>query len=179
MQIKAQQKNSRQSPRKVRLIADQVKGMSLEKAFAQLALMERNSTIVLLKVMRQAVANAVNNHQLAVEDLELENILVKTGPTYKRWQPVSRGRAHKILKRTCHVEVILKTKEQVNEKQELKQEEKAKSAKSATDKQVKKDSASKRSTKATKTKKTVTKNSKMTVKKTSKTTSKPTQNKKK
>ncbi len=137
MQIKAQQKNSRQSPRKVRLIADQVKGMSLENAFAQLALMERNSTIVLLKVMRQAVANAVNNHQLAVEDLELENILVKTGPTYKRWQPVSRGRAHKILKRTCHVEVILKTKEQAKEKLETK-EEKVKPAKNVTNKKVKK-----------------------------------------
>lgn len=61
--------------------------------------------------MRQAVANAVNNHQLTIDDLEIENILVKVGTTYKRWQPVSRGRAHKILKRTCHVEVILKTKD--------------------------------------------------------------------
>ena len=63
-----------------------------------------------MKVLRQAVANAVSNHQLTVDQLEIDSILVKTGPTYKRWQPVSRGRAHKILKRTSHVEVILKTK---------------------------------------------------------------------
>jgi len=110
MKITAEQKNSRQSPRKVRLIANQVKKLSLQDAFSQLALMNRKSTIVLLKVMRQAVANAVNNHHLAVEDLEIDNILVKAGTIYKRWQPVSRGRAHKILKRTSHVEVILKTK---------------------------------------------------------------------
>ncbi len=110
MKIRAQQKNSRQSPRKVRLVANQVKNLSLAEAFSQLALMERKASLVILKVMRQAVANAVHNHQLSVDDLEIDNILVKTGPTYKRWQPVSRGRAHKILKRTTHVEVILKTK---------------------------------------------------------------------
>ncbi len=120
MKIKAEQKNSRQSPRKVRLIANQVKRLSLKDAFSQLALMNRKSTVVLLKVMRQAVANAVNNHQLTLDDLELDNILVKAGTTYKRWQPVSRGRAHKILKKTCHVEVILKTKENDKEPVETK-----------------------------------------------------------
>lgn len=124
MKIKAEQKNSRQSPRKVRLIANQVKKLSLKEAFSQLALMNRKSTVVLLKVMRQAVANAVNNHQLSIDDLELDNILVKTGTTYKRWQPVSRGRAHKILKRTSHVEVILKTKEKNKEPVEDKKTEK-------------------------------------------------------
>lgn len=112
MQIKAEQKNSRQSPRKIRLLANQVKKLSLQDAFSQLALMERKASLVLLKVMRQAVANAVNNNNLLVEDLEIDNILVKTGPTYKRWQPVSRGRAHKILKRSSHIEVVLKTKKQ-------------------------------------------------------------------
>jgi len=111
MKIKAEQKNSRQSPRKVRLLANQVKDLPLEEAFTQLAMMDRKASIVLLKVMRQAVANAINNHQLTIDQLEIDTILVKTGPTYKRWQPVSRGRAHSILKRTCHVEVVLKPKE--------------------------------------------------------------------
>lgn len=127
MKITAEQKNSRQSPRKVRLIANQVKKLSLQDAFSQLALMNRKSTIVLLKVMRQAVANAVNNHHLAVDDLEIDNILVKAGTIYKRWQPVSRGRAHKILKRTSHVEVILKTKtKKITEKVEEKKVEETK-----------------------------------------------------
>ncbi len=118
MKIKAEQKNSRQSPRKVRLLANQVKDLSLEGAFTQLALMERKGSIVLLKVMRQAVANAVHNHQLSIDQLEIDKILVKTGPTYKRWQPVSRGRAHSILKRTCHVEVVLKTKDETDQQSE-------------------------------------------------------------
>ncbi len=111
MKIRAEQKNSRQTARKVRLLANQVKDLSLIEALRQLALMERKSSIVLLKVFRQAIANAVNNHQLKIEDLEIDKLLVKTGSTYKRFRAVSRGRAHRILKRTCHVEVVLKTKE--------------------------------------------------------------------
>ncbi len=113
MKIKAEQKNSRQSPRKVRLLANEVKDLSLEEAFVQLSLMERKASVVLLKVLRQAVANATHNHNLQIENLEIDNILVKTGPTYKRMRPVSRGRGHKILKRTCHVEAILSTKEEM------------------------------------------------------------------
>jgi large subunit ribosomal protein L22 len=114
MKIRAQQKNSRQSPRKVRLIANQVKDLPLDQAFIQLSLMERKGALVILKVLRQAVANAVNNHQLDIKDLEIDQILVKTGPTYKRMRPVSRGRAHRILKRTSHVEVILRTKQAID-----------------------------------------------------------------
>ena len=122
MKIKAQQKNSRQSPRKVRLIANQVKDLPLDQAFIQLSLMERKGALVILKVLRQAVANAVNNHQLDIKDLEIDQILVKTGPTYKRMRPVARGRAHRILKRTSHVEVILKTKQEVSKTAEAKTE---------------------------------------------------------
>lgn len=115
MKIRAEQKNSRQAPRKVRLIANQVKDLPLEEAFQQLALIERKAALVILKTLRQAVANADHNHQLKFEDLEIDKILVKTGPTYKRWRAVSRGRAHRILKRTTHVEVVLKTKDQAEE----------------------------------------------------------------
>ncbi len=123
MQIKAEQKNSRQSPRKVRLLANQVKDLPLDQAFEQLSLMERKGAIVLLKVLRQAVANATHNYHLKFEDLEIEHILVKTGPTYKRMRPVSRGRAHRILKRTCHVEVVLKTKQNVSPRARAQQAE--------------------------------------------------------
>ncbi len=152
MKIKAEQKNSRQSPRKVRLLANQVKDLSLEDAFTQLAMMDRKASIVLLKVMRQAVANAIHNHQLTIDQLEIDTILVKTGPTYKRWQPVSRGRAHSIMKRTCHVEVILKSKDSADEKEE-KADEKVKNTnkndKKATKstKKVSTDSLKKKTTK--------------------------------
>jgi large subunit ribosomal protein L22 len=154
MKIKAEQKNSRQSPRKVRLLANQVKDLSLEEAFTQLALMERKGSIVLLKVMRQAVANAVHNHQLNFEELEIDKILVKTGPTYKRWQPVSRGRAHSILKRTCHVEVVLKTKDGSEKEEKTVKKTKNVTSKSKSQKKDGESIKSKKTSKNTKQSKT-------------------------
>ncbi len=171
MKIRAEQKNCRQTPRKVNLVAAQVRGLSLTQAFEQLALINKKASIVLLKVMRQAVANAMNNHGLGIDQLEIDQILVKTGPTYKRFRAVSRGRAHRILKRTCHVEVILKSKQEskkavkkTEKKVEQKKEEKpAKKAekKKATEKAKKaeKVSASKKNKNTKKTAKK-TKNTK-------------------
>jgi hypothetical protein len=68
---------------------------------------------LVLKVLRQAIANATNNFGLAISDLEIDKILVNDGPALKRWRAVSRGRAHTILKRTCHVRIDLRTKKEV------------------------------------------------------------------
>lgn len=111
MIIKAEQRNTRQTSRKVRLVVDVVKEMNMVDAINQLAVMNRKSSLLVLKVLRQAIANATNNFGLAVGDLEIDNIIVNDGPALKRWRAVSRGRAHTILKRTCHVRVDLKTKE--------------------------------------------------------------------
>lgn len=110
MIIKAEQKNTRQTSRKVRLVADVVKEMSVIDAISHLAVINRKSTLLILKVLRQALANATNNFGLNVADLEIDNIVVNDGPALKRWRAVSRGRAHTILKRTCHVRVDLRTK---------------------------------------------------------------------
>lgn len=110
MQITAEQKNTRQSPRKVRLVANAVRKLSLQKAMEQLSVIERKSSIVVAKVLRQALANAWHNHHLSADQVVLKNILVTEGPTFKRFRAVSRGRAHRILKRTSHVQVILETK---------------------------------------------------------------------
>lgn len=112
MIIKAEQKNTRQTSRKVRLVVDVIKKMSIVDAINQLAVMNRKSSLLVLKVIRQAVANATNNFGLAVTDLEIDNIVVNDGPALKRWRAVSRGRAHTILKRTCHVRVDLRTKKE-------------------------------------------------------------------
>jgi large subunit ribosomal protein L22 len=111
MLIKATQSYTRQSPRKVRLVANTIKNLSLEEAFRQLAVIPRRATEVVSKVVRQAVANAVNNHGYQASDLVIEQVIVNEGPRYKRYQAVSRGRAHNIIKRTSHVTVVLKTKE--------------------------------------------------------------------
>ncbi len=109
MIIKAQQKNIRQSSRKVRLVANQVKKLGLQAAIDQLAVIQRRSTLVIMKVIKQAIANATNNMNLAVDQLKLDDIIVSDGPILKRMRPVSRGRGHSIEKRTCHVTVTLST----------------------------------------------------------------------
>jgi large subunit ribosomal protein L22 len=113
MLITATQKYTRQSPRKVRLVANQVKKLALPNAIEQLAVIERRSTMVILKTLRQAIANAMNNHGVALEDLQLKNIIVTEGPRYRRFQAVSRGRAHGIVKRTSHVVVTLEAPDAV------------------------------------------------------------------
>ena len=110
MIIKAEQKNTRQPSRKVRLVVDVIKKMGLADAINHLAVINRKSSLLVLKVLRQAIANATNNFGLTVSDLEIDNIVVNDGPALKRWRAVSRGRAHTILKRTCHVRVDLRTK---------------------------------------------------------------------
>jgi len=110
MEFIATQKLTRQSSRKIRLVANQVKKLALPDMLRQLAVIERKSTLVLLKTLKQAIANAQNNHGVAFESLELKELLVNDGPSYKRFQPVSRGRAHRILKRTSNIRVVLREK---------------------------------------------------------------------
>lgn len=110
MTITASQIYARQTPRKVRLVANTVKSLPLTAAFQQLGVMDRNASILVMKVLRQAVANATHNHGLAVDDLVIKSITVDQGATYKRFRAVSRGRAHSIQKKTCHVTVELMEK---------------------------------------------------------------------
>lgn len=110
MEIIATQRSIRQAPRKVRLVANTVKSMPLEQAIRQLAVMQRAASIPVLKTLRQAVANAQNNHGISPDQLEIASLLVNDGSIFKRWRAVSRGRAHSIFKRSCHVVVKLRTK---------------------------------------------------------------------
>ncbi|MEO8581324.1 MAG: 50S ribosomal protein L22 [Patescibacteria group bacterium] len=107
--IKAEQRHSRQSPRKVRLAADAVRGMKLNKAIEQLSVIETKGSVVILKVIRQALANATNNLGLKTADLELKEITINQGSSFKRFRAASRGRSSTILKPTCHVKVILQS----------------------------------------------------------------------
>ena len=150
MIITATQKYTRQTARKVRYVTDVIKKMSVEDALKQLAVMERRASLVVLKTLRQAVANAMNNHQLTLADLHIKNILIDEAPTYKRWRAVSRGRAHTILKRSCHIKVELETKDV--EKQEKTVEKKVKSvakkdSKKVEQKAIKKTAAVKKTSK--------------------------------
>lgn len=109
MEIKATQRSIRQAPRKVRLVANAVKELSLEQAIRQLAVMRRAATLPVLKTLRQAVANAQHNHGLSPANLRIKELLVNDGASLKRWRAVSRGRSHAVSKKTCHVLVTLET----------------------------------------------------------------------
>lgn len=107
MLIKAQQKLANTTPRKLRLVADMVRRLPITAAQERLKFTPTRTALVLLAVLNQAVANATNNHKLAPESLRIKAIDVDEGRKYKRWQAVSRGRAHGITKRTTHIRVVL------------------------------------------------------------------------
>ncbi len=111
MEIKAVQKFIRQSPRKVRLVADLIRHLKIDDALNQLSAIKKQAALPVEKTLKSALANATNNLKLDKSTLSIKEIQVNEGSTYKRWQPVSRGRAHPILKRTCHIRIILESKQ--------------------------------------------------------------------
>ncbi len=110
MLIQASVKNIRISAEKVRLVVDQIKKMPPQKAIQILNFVNKSSSPVLKKLIASAIANAKNNHGIAENDLIFKEILVGNGPMFKRYQPVSRGRAHHILKRTSNIKIVLESK---------------------------------------------------------------------
>lgn len=106
--IKAEQKYIRITPQKVKLVVEAIKHLSPVEALEYLAFIRKRAADEIAKVIKQAIANAENNFKLKKENLVFQKILIKKGPTLKRWQAVSRGRAHKILKRSSHLEIVLK-----------------------------------------------------------------------
>ncbi len=111
-EVVAKQIYIRVSPRKSRLVAKAVKGWPVDKAQRELKFMTTGTAQPVLKVLNQAVANAKNNLKLNEANLVIKAVEIDEGPKYKRWQPVSRGRAHAIHKPTSHIKVVLETKEE-------------------------------------------------------------------
>lgn len=109
MKIIAKQTNIRTSPRKLRLVVEAIKALKPTEALVQLKFTPKFAAEPVAKVIKQAMANATNNHQISVDQLKISEILVDAGPTIKRWRAVSRGRAHSIFKRTSQIQVILES----------------------------------------------------------------------
>lgn len=105
--MKAFLKNYRQSPRKVRVVADLVRGKRVSEARVILRTTTKRSVSPLLKLLESAVANAKHNDKVPPELLRVKDIRVDQGPTMKRFRPVSRGSAHPIKKRTSHISIFL------------------------------------------------------------------------
>lgn len=110
MLIRASVKSIRISAEKMRLVVDQIKKMTPPKAVQILTFVNKSSSPVLKKLIASALANAKNNYGIDEKDLIFKEILIGNGPMFKRYQPVSRGRAHHILKRTCNIKIVLESK---------------------------------------------------------------------
>ncbi|NTV22379.1 MAG: 50S ribosomal protein L22 [Candidatus Yonathbacteria bacterium] len=103
--------NYRQSPRKVRLVADMVRGKSVNRAIKELTFLSKRASGQIEKLIMSAVANAEHNDGLKKDDLVVANITVDKGPTLKRSMPRAMGRAFPINKRTSIVKVTLAKKQ--------------------------------------------------------------------
>lgn len=113
MQVRAQLNYLRMSPRKVRLVADLLRGRSVPEAQAQLAVAVRGVVPPLRKLLASAVANAKHSFSLEEANLYIAEVRVDGGPTLKRSRPRSRGMVHPVARRTSHVTIVLGERTQV------------------------------------------------------------------
>lgn len=110
MQVRAVAKSVRMSPRKVRLVADAIRQLSIEEAFLVLEATQNRAAGPIVKTLESAIANAVTNNNLAKDSLVIESIVVNEGQALKRFHPSSRGRVHPYKKRSSHITIVLSEK---------------------------------------------------------------------
>jgi large subunit ribosomal protein L22 len=98
---------ARISPQKCRLVADQIRGMGVERALQELTFSPKKGARIVKKVLESAIANAEHNEGADVDELKVSRICVDQGPTLKRIHARAKGRANRILKRTSHITVAV------------------------------------------------------------------------
>lgn len=109
-EAKAVQKHLRKSARKVRLVADFVRGERVDRALTKLAFTDKSTAVDVAKVIKSAAANVrdkFEDERLDNDLLFIKQIYIDEGVTLKRIQPAPMGRAHKINKRSCHISVVV------------------------------------------------------------------------
>ena len=111
MEAKAILRNVRIAPRKVKVVCDLIRGKSAAEANAIMMNTPKAASEILVKLLKSAVANAENNHNMDPEKLYVAEVSVSPGPIMKRIRPMSHGRAFRIRKRTSHITLVLKEKE--------------------------------------------------------------------
>ena len=105
MEVAARLKSARLSAQKARLVADQVRGKSVEDALDLLSFSNKKSAAVIKKLLESAIANAEHNEGADVDELKVSTIFVDEGATLQRLMPRAKGRADRIFKRTCHITI--------------------------------------------------------------------------
>jgi len=127
VKVKAKGKYFKISPKKMRLVADLIRGMDAKKALEYLNFVQKKASPMIKKVLASAVANAEHDFEIDKDNLFIKEIMVNEGPTLKRWKPRAFGRAGRIRKRSSHLEIILEEKVAgkhiIKKKSELKEPE--------------------------------------------------------
>jgi len=107
MEVKAVAKYIRVSPRKIRLLMDEIRGKNVEEVLNLLTFAPQKGAPILRKVVNSALANAGQYPDIDVDSLFIRRVFANEGPTLKRFRPRAMGRATRIRKRSCHLTVIL------------------------------------------------------------------------
>jgi|TARA_B100001248_G_scaffold72337_1_gene51252 large subunit ribosomal protein L22 len=107
MDTRAYLKGTRLSPQKAALVADQIRGKRVDQAMDFLIYDKQKGSSVIKKLLESAIANAENNSNSDIDKLSIKSIIVNQGMRLKRMKPRARGRADRIIKPTCHIEIIL------------------------------------------------------------------------
>ena len=107
MEVSAKLKNATISPQKGRLVADQIRGKSVEQALQTLSFSTKKAASIVKKLLESAIANAENNEGADIDELKVKTIYVDEGRTMKRIHARAKGRANRIIKRSSHITVTV------------------------------------------------------------------------
>ena len=107
METRAYLKGTRLSPQKAGLVANAIRGKSVQEAMDFLVFNKQKGSAIIKKLLESAIANAENNNNADVDLLSVKTIIVNQGMRLKRMKPRARGRADRIIKPSCHIEIIL------------------------------------------------------------------------
>lgn len=108
--VQAKISDSRLSPQKARLVADLIRGLPVDKALNVLTFSTKKAATILKKLLESAIANAEHNAGLDVDTLSIERICVDEAARLKRFSPRAKGRSNRIVKRSCHITIVVSAK---------------------------------------------------------------------
>ena len=107
METRAYLKGTRLSPQKAALVADQIRGKQVDEALDFLIFNKQKGSAIMKKLLESAIANAENNNNSDIDKLSIKTVIVNQGMRLKRMKARARGRADRIIKPTCHIEIVL------------------------------------------------------------------------
>ena len=111
MEALAKHRFARTSAQKARLVADQIRGLPVDKALDVLTYSNRKAAVLVKKVLESAIANAEHNEGADIDELKVAKIMIDAGPTMKRIKTRAKGRADRVLKRSSHITVVVADQE--------------------------------------------------------------------